>query len=77
MSVFIYTGALLATLLSTVVAHTSVEQFEAGGKTYPGFRAASKQDPKNQSPAWWTNQGWGYQPVTGDKLNHPGMLPLL
>lgn len=73
MSKIMQTGALLAALISAVAGHTSVETFEAGGKSYPGFRAASKQDPKNQSPAWWTNQGWGYQPVMGSKLNHPDM----
>jgi hypothetical protein len=63
------TGALVAALISTVAGHTSVEKFEAGGKTYEGFRQASKQDPGNKSPAWWTNQGWGYQPIYGDKLS--------
>jgi lytic cellulose monooxygenase (C1-hydroxylating) len=74
MSKIFQTGALLAALFSSVSAHTSVEQFEAGGKTYEGFRQASKQDPGNQSPAWWTNQGWGYQPVMGSEINHPGKL---
>ena len=63
------TGALVAAFVSTVAGHTSVDEFEAGGKTYEGFRQASKQDPGNKSPAWWTNQGWGYQPVYGDKLS--------
>jgi hypothetical protein len=69
MSKIFQTGALLAALISSVAGHTSVEKFEAGGKTYDGFRQASKQDPGNKSPAWWTNQGWGYQPVMGSKLN--------
>jgi cellulase len=69
MSKIIQTSALVAALISTVTGHTSVEKFEAGGKTYEGYRQASKQDPGNQSPAWWTNQGWGYQPIYGDKLN--------
>jgi len=69
MSKIFQTGALVAALIATVAGHTSVEQFEAGGKTYPGFRQASKQDPGNKSPAWWTNQGWGYQPIYGDKLS--------
>jgi 2-methylcitrate dehydratase PrpD len=73
MSKIMQAGALLAAIFSTATAHTSVEKFEAGGKTYAGFRAASKQDPGNQSPAWWTNQGWGYQPVMGSKINHPDM----
>lgn len=74
MSKIFQTGALLAALFSSVSAHTSVEQFEAGGKTYEGFRQASKQDPGNQSPAWWTNQGWGYQPVMGSEINHPDII---
>lgn len=74
MSKIFQTSALLAALISSVAGHTSVEQFEAGGKTYEGFRQASKQDPGNQSPAWWTNQGWGYQPVYGDKLAHPDII---
>lgn len=68
----IFQTGLLAALIASVSGHTAVEKFEAGGKTYAGFRQASKQDPGNQSPAWWTNQGWGYQPVFGDKLAHPG-----
>lgn len=72
----IFQTGLLAVLIASVAGHTSVEKFEAGGNTYPGFRQASKQDPqkldpKNKSPAWWTNQGWGYQPVYGSKLSHP------
>jgi cellulase len=74
MSKIFQTGALLAALIASVAGHTSVEQFEANGKTYTGFRQASKQDPGNQSPAWWTNQGWGYQPVMGDKISHPDII---
>jgi cellulase len=74
MSKIFQTGALLAALIASVAGHTSVEKFEAGGKTYEGFRQASKQDPGNKSPAWWTNQGWGYQPVMGDKLGHPDVI---
>jgi cellulase len=69
MSKIFQTGALLAALVASVAGHTAVEKFEAGGKTYEGFRQASKVDPKNQSPAWWTNQGWGYQPIYGDAIN--------
>ena len=68
-SKIVQTGALVAALISAVAGHTSVEKFEAGGKTYEGFRQASKQDPGNKSPAWWTNQGWGYQPIYGSELN--------
>lgn len=74
MSKVFQTTALLAALFSTVSAHTSVELFEAGGKSYEGYRQASKQDPGNNSPAWWTAQGWGWQPVMGDKLHHPDMI---
>jgi cellulase len=74
MSKIFQTGALLAALIATVAGHTSVEEFEAGGKTYPGFRQESKQDPGNKSPAWWTNQGWGYQPVMGTKIAHPDII---
>ncbi|KAF5844502.1 hypothetical protein GGP41_007531 [Bipolaris sorokiniana] len=62
MSKIFQTTALVAALISSVAGHTSVEKFEAGGKTYEGYRQASKVDPGNQSPAWWTAQGWGYQP---------------
>ncbi|KAF3031965.1 hypothetical protein E8E11_001617 [Didymella keratinophila] len=74
MPMIFQTGALVAALISIVAGHTSVEKFEAGGKTYEGFRQASKQDPGNKSPAWWTNQGWGYQPIYGDKLSHPDII---
>ncbi|EOA89438.1 hypothetical protein ACJQWK_09263 [Exserohilum turcicum] len=74
MSKIVQTSALVAALISAVSGHTAVEKFEAGGKTYEGFRQASKQDPGNQSPAWWTNQGWGYQPIYGDQINHPDII---
>lgn len=74
MSKIFQAAALVAALVSNVNAHTSVEEFEAGGKTYPGFRQASLQDPGNQSPAWWTNQGWGYQPIFGSELNSPNII---
>ncbi|KAF2820769.1 endoglucanase IV precursor [Ophiobolus disseminans] len=66
--------SLLCAFISTIAGHTFVEKFEAGGKTYKGFRQASKRDPGNQSPAWWTNQGWGLQPIYGDKLSHPDII---
>jgi len=68
------TVALLAALVSNVASHTAVEEFEVGGKTYEGFYQGEKTDPGNNSPAWWTNQGWGYQPVYGDKINHPDII---
>lgn len=74
MSKIFQTGALLAALISSVAGHTSVEKFTANGKTYDGFRQASKQDPGNKSPAWWTNQGWGYDPVFGSSLNDPDII---
>lgn len=70
----IFQTGLVAALIASVAGHTSVEKFEAGGRSYEGFRQASKTDPGNQSPAWWTNQGWGYQPVYGDKLSHPDII---
>jgi hypothetical protein len=69
MSKIFQTGALAAALISAVAGHTCVEKFEVGGKTYDGFYQGSKTDPGNKSPAWWTNQGWGYQPIYGNKLN--------
>ncbi|KAF2789734.1 lytic polysaccharide monooxygenase [Melanomma pulvis-pyrius CBS 109.77] len=74
MSKITNTFALVAALISSVAGHTAVEEFEAGGVTYPGFYQGSKQDPGNNSPAWWTNQQWGYQPVYGDKINHPDII---
>lgn len=74
MSKIFQTATFMAALLSSVSGHTAVEKFEAGGKTYEGFRQASLQDPGNQSPAWWTNQGWGYQPIYGDQINHPDII---
>jgi cellulase len=67
----IFRIGLVAVLIASVAGHTAVEKFEAGGKTYDGFRQGYKKDPGNKSPAWWTNQGWGWQPVLGDKLSHP------
>jgi cellulase len=74
MSKIFQTGALLAALIAGVAGHTSVEKFEAGGKTYDGFYQGSKQDPGNKSPAWWTNQGWGYQPIYGNQLQSPDII---
>jgi cellulase len=76
MSKLIQLGALLAALSSIVSGHTYVEFFEMGGGKWPGYRQPSSEknspvDPGNDSPAWWTDQGEGYQPVYGDKLNHP------
>ncbi|RMZ73225.1 glycoside hydrolase family 61 [Pyrenophora seminiperda CCB06] len=74
MSKIFQTGALLAALISTAAGHTAVEKFECGGKTYDGYYQGSKVDPGNQSPAWWTNQGWGYQPIYGDQINSPDII---
>jgi cellulase len=74
MSKLFQTSALLAALVAGVAGHTSVEKFEAGGKTYDGFYQSSKQDPGNKSPAWWTNQGWGYQPIYGSQLQSPDII---
>ncbi|KAL5118748.1 hypothetical protein ACEQ8H_003251 [Pleosporales sp. CAS-2024a] len=70
----IQVGALTTVFISGVLGHTAVEKFEAGGKTYDGFYQGSKQDPGNQSPAWWTNQGWGYQPIYGDQIQSPDII---
>ena len=69
MSKIISILAASATLLNTATAHTAVEKFVIGGVEYPGFYQGSKQDPGDQSPAWWTEQGWGYQPIYGDAIN--------
>ncbi|KAH7131805.1 glycoside hydrolase [Dendryphion nanum] len=74
MSKFFSTAAILATLLSTVTGHTAVKDITVNGKTYPGFRGASKAEAKANSPAWPTNQGWGFQPVYGEKINHPDII---
>jgi cellulase len=69
MSKITNTLAAAAALFATATAHTAVEKFVIGGVEYPGFYQGSKQDPGNKSPAWWTEQGWGYQPVYGDAIN--------
>lgn len=67
--------ALVAALLvSSASAHTYVEKFTANSKSYHGFYQGSKVDPKNTSPAWWTNQGWGQQPVYGNELSSPDII---
>lgn len=48
----IFQIGLVAALIAGVAGHTAVEKFEAGGKSYAGFRQSSKKDPGNQSPAW-------------------------
>jgi cellulase len=69
------TLALVAALLiSSASAHTAVEEFTANGVSYPGYYQGSKVDPNNQSPAWWTNQGWGYQPIYGSDINSPDII---
>ncbi|KAF2638618.1 glycoside hydrolase [Massarina eburnea CBS 473.64] len=70
----IFQGALLAALVSSVAGHTDVTSVQIGGKTYKGFYAASKASCATDSPAWCTNQGWGHQPVMGDKINHPDII---
>jgi hypothetical protein len=77
MSKIFQTGALMAALISSVSGHTYVEKFEVGGVPYEGFYQGSKQDPGNKSPAWWTNQGWGFQPVMGSKLSHPDIIGMI
>ncbi|CAI6332030.1 unnamed protein product [Periconia digitata] len=70
----IFTGALLAALVTSVAGHTDVTEVTIGGKTYKGFYGASKAECKSDSPAWCTNQGWGHQPVMGDKINHADII---
>lgn len=67
-------AVLVAAFISQAAAHTYVKEFEAGGKTYPGFYAADKSGGDDSSPAWRTNQGWGFQPVFGDKINTPDII---
>ncbi|KAF2655740.1 lytic polysaccharide monooxygenase [Lophiostoma macrostomum CBS 122681] len=74
MSKIFATGAVLAAIFSQVAGHTYVEEWDVGGQTYPGFYLDSKHDPGNKSPAWWTNQGWGYQPVYGSSINKPDII---
>lgn len=75
MSKFVNTAAVLvAAFASQATAHTYVKEFEAGGKTYAGFYAADKSGGDDSSPAWRTNQGWGFQPVFGDKINDPDII---
>lgn len=69
------TIALVAALLvSSASAHTYVEKFTANGRTYKGFYQGSNVDPQNRSPAWWTNQGYGLQPVYGNELSAPDFI---
>lgn len=75
MSKFVNSAAVLAAVFaSQATAHTYVKEFEAGGKTYKGFYAADKSGGDDSSPAWRTNQGWGFQPVFGDKINDPDII---
>jgi cellulase len=75
MSKIFATAALFAALVSQASAHTAVEEIEVGGVTYPGFRGASIDAPlEKNSPAWKTNQGWGWQPVMGDQINNPDII---
>ncbi|KAF3037437.1 hypothetical protein E8E11_004415 [Didymella keratinophila] len=75
MSKIFNTAILLAGLVAQVSGHTAVESAEIGGKTYKGFRGASIDAPlEDGSPAWKTNQGWGYQPVMGDSINKADII---
>jgi len=69
MSKITNTLAAVAALVASATAHTAVEKFTIGGVEYPGYYQGGKTDPGNNSPAWWTEQGWGYQPVYGDSIN--------
>ncbi|KZM20798.1 uncharacterized protein EKO05_0010866 [Ascochyta rabiei] len=75
MSKILHTAVLLAGLVAQVSGHTAVESAEIGGKTYQGFRGLSIDDAlEGNSPAWKTNQGWGYQPVMGSQINKPDII---
>jgi cellulase len=75
MSKIFNTAILLAGLVAQVSGHTAVESAEIGGKTYKGFRGASIDAPlEDGSPAWKTNQGWGYQPIMGDSINEADII---
>ncbi|KAF2021655.1 lytic polysaccharide monooxygenase [Aaosphaeria arxii CBS 175.79] len=74
MSKIFATVGVFAALFSQAATHTAVIEFEANGNKYPGFRQASKMDPGNNSPAWWTAQGWGWDPVMGANISHPDII---
>ncbi|KAJ8111573.1 hypothetical protein OPT61_g5864 [Boeremia exigua] len=75
MSKIFNTAVLLAGLAAQVSGHTAVESAEIGGVKYPGFRGASIDAPlEKNSPAWPTNQGWGWQPIMGDSINKPDII---
>lgn len=75
MSKFVNSAAIIAAAFAAqAAAHTYVKEFEAGGKTYAGFYAADKSGGDDSSPAWRTDQGWGFQPVMGDAINTPDII---
>lgn len=75
MSKIFNTAVLVAGLVAQVSGHTAVESAEIGGVTYPGFRGANIDAPlEKNSPAWPTQQGWGYQPIFGDSINKPDII---
>ncbi|KAF2995057.1 hypothetical protein E8E13_001751 [Curvularia kusanoi] len=75
MSKIFSTAVLLAGLIAQVSGHTAVESAEIGGVTYEGFRGDNIDAPLPKgSPAWKTNQGWGYQPIMGDSINKPDII---
>lgn len=75
MSKIFNTAVLFAGLVAQVSGHTAVESAEIGGVTYPGFRGATIDAPlEKNSPAWKTNQGWGFQPIMGDSINKPDII---
>ena len=75
MSKFVNSAAIIAAAFAAQAsAHTYVKEFEAGGKTYQGFYAENKSGGDDSSPAWRTDQGWGFQPVMGDAINTPDII---
>jgi cellulase len=75
MSKIFSAAVIFAGLVAQVSGHTAVESAEIGGVTYEGFRGATIDAPLAKgSPAWKTNQGWGFQPVMGSEINTPDII---
>jgi len=70
----INTLVVFVAVFSQAFAHTYVKKLKTQDKEYDGFYAADITGGSSDSPAWWTNQGWGFRPVMGDKINHPDII---
>jgi cellulase len=66
--------AVIAALFTTASAHTRAKTWKINGKDYPGYYQGTKVDPKVVSPAWWTAQGWGLQPIYGNQISSPDFI---